>query len=83
MRFLAATRSDQGLAARIRGLDPDSGLEDVVQIAREFGFSLSAGDLRAAYAHDWAMRRMHYLGRRSADSAASTVAVVKAPPSRM
>jgi hypothetical protein len=29
------------------------------------------------------MRRMHYLGRRSADSAASTVAVVKAPPSRM
>ena len=81
MRFLAASRSDRALGDRIGALDPDAGIEAALEIAAEFGFTMDVDDLREAYARDWAFRRMRYLGKRSADSAASAVAVVKTPPS--
>lgn len=80
MRFLAAAREERTVRERLEGLEPGSGLGPVLTIASEFGFSFTEDDLRAAHRHDWGLRRMRHLSEhRPADSARSTVAVVKAP----
>jgi Nif11 domain len=77
MRFLVAARSDPALRQRLERLEPGTGLQPVLSIASEVGFSFSEDDLRRAHRHDWMLRRVYHLGdARPADSAASTVAVV-------
>jgi hypothetical protein len=84
LRFLAAARQDPALHDRLAGIEPEAGLGPVVLVAAEAGFSVSIDDLRAAFVHDWGMRRARYLRDEStADSAATTVAVVHTPQSGM
>jgi predicted ribosomally synthesized peptide with nif11-like leader len=78
MRFLRAAREDEALAAKVRASNPEDGLEPVVALAREAGFHLTADDLRAAFTHDWGLRRALYA---TADSAQSTVADVNSASS--
>lgn len=80
LRFISAVRTDPQLHARVDALEPAAGLEPVVAVAREAGFSLSVEDLRRGFVVDWGLRRARY--RRAApDSATSTVAVVQTPRS--
>jgi hypothetical protein len=82
LRFLAAARRDPALQERLAGLQPEAGLGPVVLLAGEAGFPLSIEDLRAAFVHDWGLRRARYLrDEATTDSAASTVAVVNRPAS--
>ncbi|HET6864624.1 MAG TPA: Nif11-like leader peptide family natural product precursor [Solirubrobacteraceae bacterium] len=81
LRFIAAVRTDPQLRARLAALAPGAGLEPVVALAREAGFSISAEDLRRGFTADWGLRRARYLREAAPDSAASTVAVVQRPES--
>jgi ATP-binding cassette subfamily B protein len=84
LAFLAAVRRDPDLRERLAGIEPEAGLDRLVLFAAEAGFSLSADDLRAAFGYDWGLRRAHYLRAEvSAESAATTVAVVHTPQSGM
>ena len=76
MRFLRAAREDEALAERVRALNPEDGLEPVVAFARDAGFDVTADALRAAFAHDWGLRRALYARTAMSDSAQSTVADV-------
>lgn len=84
--FLRAVREDETLRERIRQLDPADGLEPVVRLAVAEGFAIDADTLRAAHAHDWALRLAHFVAasRLAAVTAArepTTVAVVKSASS--
>lgn len=81
LRFISAVRTDPQLRARVAALEPAAGLEPVVAVAREAGFSLSVEDLRRGFAVDWGLRRARYLRDAALDSATSTVAVVHTPRS--
>jgi predicted ribosomally synthesized peptide with nif11-like leader len=82
MRFVAMARSDPTLRRQLERLEPGTGLEPVLSIASELGFSFTGDDLRQAHRHDWMLRRVHHLGDdRPAQSDASTAAVVNAPSS--
>jgi hypothetical protein len=81
LRLLSNLRGDASLRERVSALDPDNGVEAVAAIAVEAGFSFSVDDLRAAFMHDWGMRRARQLSEAGpVDRAASTVAVVNNPP---
>jgi predicted ribosomally synthesized peptide with nif11-like leader len=73
MAFIRGVREDTALAERVSAVDPAEGITPVLRIAADAGFAIEAADLQAAHAHDWALRRVAYA---TADSAASTVAVV-------
>lgn len=60
LAFLRRLREDPELAARVEGLDPADGLEPLVAIAADAGFTVSAEDLRSAYRLDWNLRRARY-----------------------
>ncbi len=80
MRFLRAVREDAALRDQLAEVASAGSLAAVAELARSHGFSCTAAELREAYAHDWAMRRVRYvLAPRVATtvSADSTVAVVK------
>ncbi len=80
MQFAGIARSDPALRARLERLEPGTGLRPVLRIASELGYRFTEDDLRQAHRHDWALRRVHYVGvDRPVDRAASTVAVVNAP----
>jgi predicted ribosomally synthesized peptide with nif11-like leader len=64
LKFIHHIRADQELRDRLAGLGLDAGLEPLTQLARETGFEFTEADLRQAFKHDWAMRRL----RRSAAS---------------
>jgi predicted ribosomally synthesized peptide with nif11-like leader len=64
LKFIQHIRGDQALRDSLAALGPDAGLEPLTQLAREAGFELTEADLRQAFKHDWAMRRL----RRSAAS---------------
>ena len=81
LRFIAAIRSDAQLRERLAALRPAAGLEPVVALAREAGFTLSVEDLRRGFAVDWGLRRARYLRDAAPDSATRTVAVVQTPES--
>jgi hypothetical protein len=81
LRFIAAVRTDAQLRARVAALPPAAGLEPVIALAREVGFTMSVEDLRRGFEVDWGLRRARYLRERPPDSAASTVAVVQTPES--
>ena len=89
MRFLRAARVDPSLRESLAELDPVLGLEPVVEVAAAAGFLFGVEDLREAHAHDWVLRRARYVvdaddgHAAAADSAASTVAVVKTASSSM
>jgi hypothetical protein len=84
LRFLAAARRDPELRERLAALEPEAGLRPVLRLAAAAGYSLSSGDLRAAFLFDWGLRRARYLREDApADSAATTVAVVHTPLSGM
>jgi predicted ribosomally synthesized peptide with nif11-like leader len=65
-KFIQRLRGDQDLRDKFTALGPDGGLEPLLQLAREAGFEFSEDELRQAFKHDWAMRRL----RRSAASEA-------------
>ena len=82
LRFLAAARTQDALCERVAALDPEAGLDGLLEIAGGNGYRFGADDLRRAFAHDWGFRRARYLRPPvPADSAASTVAVVNSPAS--
>ncbi|MEP7355959.1 MAG: Nif11-like leader peptide family natural product precursor [Anaerolineales bacterium] len=58
LKFIQSIRSDPGLKDRLAVLAPVAGLESLVQLARDAGFSFTEADLRQAFQHDWAMRRL-------------------------
>ena len=60
LAFLRRVREDTALAARVEQLDPADGLEPLVAIAADAGFTVSAEDLRQAYRLDWNLRRARY-----------------------
>jgi predicted ribosomally synthesized peptide with nif11-like leader len=64
LKFIQHLRGDQALRDRLAALGPVAGLEPLTQLAREAGFEFTEADLRQAFKHDWAMRRL----RRSAAS---------------
>lgn len=86
LRFFRAAREDTSLGEQLGQLDPADGLAPVLAAAEAANFSVSIESLRAAHAHDWALRRARYLvgldiGAATAERAASTVAVVKSASS--
>lgn len=83
LRFIATLRADARLRERLTALQPAAGLEPVVALAREAGFTLGLEDLRRGFAVDWGLRRARYLRETAPDSATSTVAVVQTPESTM
>jgi len=60
LRFLRAAREDGAIRELLSRLDPAQGLEPVVAVAAVAGFALDIDILRAAHAHDWALRRVRY-----------------------
>ena len=60
LAFLRRVREDPDLATRVEQLDPADGLEPLVAIAADAGFTVSAEDLRQAYRLDWNLRRARY-----------------------
>lgn len=60
LAFTAAVRERPALAERVAALGPAATLDDVVAIAAEAGFAMTAEDLRSAHRHDWAMRTARY-----------------------
>jgi predicted ribosomally synthesized peptide with nif11-like leader len=60
LAFLRRLREDSELAARVDELDPAEGLEPLVAIAADAGFTVSVEDLRRAYRLDWNLRRARY-----------------------
>jgi hypothetical protein len=55
-RFIAATRDDSALRARIAALGADAEIEQLVAIGVASGFAFDAETLRAAYRQDWTLR---------------------------
>jgi hypothetical protein len=77
LRFILAARQDGVIREQLSGLDPNEGLGPVIAIAADSGFVFGPDSLRAAHAHDWALRRAGYaFAAGSFDNAANTVAVV-------
>lgn len=60
LAFLRRVREDEALGARVDQLDPADGLEPLVAIAADAGFTVSAEALRRAYRLDWNLRRARY-----------------------
>jgi predicted ribosomally synthesized peptide with nif11-like leader len=60
LAFLRRVHEDGALAARVDELDPADGLEPLVAIAADAGFTVSAEDMRRAYRLDWNLRRARY-----------------------
>jgi predicted ribosomally synthesized peptide with nif11-like leader len=60
LAFLRRVHEDESLAARVEELDPEDGLEPLLAIAADAGFTISAEDLRRAYRLDWNLRRARY-----------------------
>jgi predicted ribosomally synthesized peptide with nif11-like leader len=60
MRFIGAARRDPALRERLAARASQD-LAAVVAVAGEAGFSISAEDVRAAFALDWGLRRARYL----------------------
>ena len=56
LEFIGKVREDKSLRQKICELATDAELQAVVDLARGEGFSISEGDLREAFKHDWAMR---------------------------
>ena len=54
--FMGKVREDESLREKISDLATDADLQTVVDLARGEGYSISEGDLREAFKHDWAMR---------------------------
>jgi hypothetical protein len=75
IRFLRTARHDPLVRERLEAIE---GLGAVVEVAAKTGFAFSVDELRAAHAHDWGLRKMHYspAPTGTAARAASTVAVV-------
>lgn len=61
-RFIAATRADPALRARIAALGADPGIEPLIAIGGAAGFGFGAEDLRAAYRQDWTLRAIATAG---------------------
>jgi hypothetical protein len=57
-RFIAQCRRGGRLAARIAALGADADLEELLRLATQEGFDLTAAELREAYRQDWALRRI-------------------------
>ena len=87
LRFVRAAREDPAIRGQLERLWPVEGLGPVADIAAGAGFAVSVDSLRAAHAHDWAMRwALHNnAGPREAtdDNADNAVAVVNNPLSSM
>jgi predicted ribosomally synthesized peptide with nif11-like leader len=64
LKFIQHIRLDQELRDGLAALRPEAGVELVLTLGREAGFEFTEADLRQAFKHDWAMRRL----RRSAPS---------------
>lgn len=75
LRFVRLAREDPALGAKLRELDPEEGLEPVLELAAREGFAFGVEELRAAHLIDWGLRSARY-SRVSPPKAASTVAVV-------
>ena len=59
LRFIQEVGRDTGLQTRVRQARLRD-FEDVVRIAVDAGFELTADELREAFSKDWAMRRRFY-----------------------
>ncbi len=64
LKFIQHIRLDQDLRDRLAALGPEAGVNLLLTMGREAGFEFTEADLRQAFKHDWAMRRL----RRSAAS---------------
>lgn len=56
--FLNAVRKDEALRSGLSARQDDIGLDDLLVIARDRGFSFDTPDLREAFRHDWALRAL-------------------------
>ncbi|GMQ80806.1 MAG: hypothetical protein BMS9Abin05_0235 [Rhodothermia bacterium] len=63
--FVGKVREDKSLSEKVRELATDTELQAVVDLARREGYSISEGDLREAFKHDWAMRWFRHTGSSS------------------
>ncbi|HKP89837.1 MAG TPA: Nif11-like leader peptide family natural product precursor [Thermoleophilaceae bacterium] len=64
--FIARVRADAALRDRVRELAGNDGdLDAVARLGAERGLDFTADELRAAFAQDWAMRRLRYEGGRA------------------
>jgi predicted ribosomally synthesized peptide with nif11-like leader len=60
LRFVRAVREDEALADRVRALGPAAPLARLAALAADAGFDVTEDELRAAHAHDHALRRVRY-----------------------
>lgn len=56
--FIAHVRAETSLRERVRDEAADGDLDEVVRLGAECGLHFTVDDLRAAFAQDWAMRRL-------------------------
>ena len=60
IEFIQATRFDENLLARLRGLGQPVSGEELVQVGKEAGFYYTEEELQTAFKHDWVMRSLRY-----------------------
>lgn len=60
LQFIQQARTDEALQNQIEKDVLNTTLDDLVELGREAGFTVTPGELRAAFKHDWAMRWLRY-----------------------
>jgi hypothetical protein len=58
LKFIQHLRGDQGLKDALAPLGSEPGLELLLTAGRAAGFMFTEAELRQAFKHDWAMRRL-------------------------
>ena len=58
LKFIQHIRDDQELKEALAALGPEPGLALLLTAGRAAGFGFTEAELRQAFKHDWAMRRL-------------------------
>ena len=58
LKFIQRLRGDQVLRDGLAALGPEPGMELLLTAGRAAGFMFTEVELRQAFKHDWAMRRL-------------------------
>jgi hypothetical protein len=58
LKFIQHIRGDQELRDALGALGPEPGLALLLTAGRAAGFGFTEAELRQAFKHDWAMRRL-------------------------
>ena len=75
LKFIQATREDEGLRDQLKMLGQVVDLKQLVQLGAQAGYDFTLQEMQSAFKHDWGMRWMYYGGGMSGMSTSLTLPV--------